>query len=392
MAIPEPKLAESSHRLLGQPMFKLLSRARELERKGKKIIHFEIGEPDFKTPQDIIAGCQKSLDRGETHYVPSQGLWDLIEAVRNRTKKDLGFKPKPGQILISPANAVIYFLIRCAVNQSEEVIIPDPGFATYHSALNFAGLKSAAVPLLEKNNFRMNPSDIKKIINSKTKLLIINSPSNPTGSVMTKKEIEEVASLARKHNLFLLSDETYSQLVYNGKFFSPAAADKCLKRTIILNSFSKTYAMTGWRLGYAIGPEELIEKMTLLLQTIISCLPEFIQRGGVRALTASQKPVRRMLAEYKRRRDLIVKGLNSLPGVSSILPDGAFYVFPNIAKTGLTSEEFSELMLEKAGVALLPGTNFGQYGQGYVRLCYANSRKNIEEAIKRMRQVLKKEV
>lgn len=387
----KPKLAESSHRLLGQPMFKLLSRAKELERKGKKIIHFEIGEPDFATPQNIVNACQKSLERGETHYVSSQGLRELIEIVRDWTKKDLGFKPKPGQILISPANAVIYFLIRCAINPEEEVIIPDPGFTTYYSALNFSGFKSVPVPLLGKNNFRMNPADIEKRITRQTKMIIINSPSNPTGSVMTKEEVGETASLAEKHNLFLLSDETYSKLVYNGKFFSPASVDKCLERTVILNSFSKTYAMTGWRLGYVIGPEEVIEKMTLLLQTIISCLPEFIQRGGMGALNGSQQSVRLMLAEYKRRRDLIVQGLNSLEGVSCILPDGAFYVFPNIAKTGLTSEEFSELMLEKAGVALLPGTNFGQYGKGYVRLCYANSIKNIKEGIKQMAKVLKKQ-
>lgn len=385
-------LAKAAYRIQGQPMFKLLAKANELERKGKKIIHFEIGEPDFDTPNHIIKAANQALMQGKTHYVNSMGIPELRENVCQLVKKDLGFKPKQEQVLISTANAVIYYVLSCVANPGDEIIVPDPGFSTYYSAINFIGLKPVRISLKEKNEFRMDPDDILKKITSKTKLIIINSPSNPTGSVMTKEEIEQVAEITQKKNIYLLSDETYSKMIYDDRHYSPGTKDKCQKRTIILNSFSKSYAMTGWRLGYAVGPIQVIEKIGLLLQTVVSCLPPFIQYAGITALKSSQKPVYKMLKEYKKRRDEIVKGLNSLPGVSCLKPEGAFYVFPNIKKTGMTSQQFADFMLEKAGVALLPGENFGPSGKGYIRMCYANSLENIKEGVKRMKIALTKQI
>lgn len=382
------KLSKAAYRIEGQPMFKLLAKANELERKGKKILHFEIGEPDFDTPTHIVKAANNSLNRGETHYVNSMGSLDLKNAVCSTIEKKLGFKPTTGQVLITPANAIVFFLLSCIANPDTEIIVPDPGFPTYYSVIKFLGLKPVRVSLKEKNDFRMNPKDIQRKITNKTQAIIINSPSNPTGSVMTKKEMKEIALIAEKNNIYLLSDETYDEMIYDDVHFSPGIRDKCQKRTIILNSFSKTYAMTGWRLGYAVGPEEVINKMGLLLQTIISCLPLFIQKAGITALEGTQQPVTKMLSAYRKRRDEIVKGLNSLPGVSCLKPEGTFYVFPNIKGTGMTSEQFSDLMLEKAGVALLPGSNFGLAGQGYVRLCYAVSLDTIQKGIKKMRKAL----
>jgi aspartate/methionine/tyrosine aminotransferase len=278
------------------------------------------------------------------------------------------------------------------VNPGEDVIVPDPGFPTYYSAIKFCGVNEVRVPLKEANHFRMAPEDIESRITDKTRLIIINSPQNPTGSVMTPEEIEQVAEIAERHDIYLYSDEVYARMVYDdsGPFKSPAAKDGCQERTIVANGFSKAFAMTGWRLGCVIGPENVIEKMGLLLQTTSSCVTPFIQRAGIAAIRGDQKPIIAMIEEYHGRRDLLVEGLNSLPGVSCLIPGGAFYAFPNIKGTDMTSEEFADFCLEEAGVALLPGTNFGEHGRGYVRLCYANSRENIQKGIDRMRDVLKK--
>lgn len=381
-------LARDAHKLEGQPMFRLLVKVNELEAAGRQILHFEIGEPDFSSPSSVVAAAKIALDEGKTHYVNSMGISELRDAVCDATEGELGYKPARSQVLITPANAVIYFVIRCVVNTGEEVIVPDPGFPTYYAAIKFTGVKPIRIPLKEENGFRMSPGDIRKCITNKTRLIIINSPQNPTGAVMTKEEIEEVASIAEEADVYLLSDETYGKMTYDVLHYSPSVKDQCRERTILLNSFSKAYAMTGWRLGYAIGPEEVIEKMGLLLQTILSCLPPFIQYGGIAALTDGWRFTSLMMQQLRRRRDLIVSGLNSLPGISCLTPQAAFYAFPNITNTGLTSDQFANMMLEKAGVALLPGTNFGKYGEGYVRLSYATSEKVIEEAIEKMREVL----
>lgn len=371
-------------------MFKLLAKVNELERTGRRIIHFEIGDPDFKSPPHAVQTVIDALIQGKTHYVNSMGISELRDAICENTERELGFRPSREQVLIIPANAIIYFLIRCVVNPGEEVIVPDPSFPTYWSAINFIGAKPVRIRLADENGFQMNPDDIRRKITDKTRLIIINSPQNPTGSVMTREQIEEIALLAEEENLYLLSDEVYRKIFYDGATpHSPSVKDQCKERTVILNSFSKSHAMTGWRLGYAIGPEPVIEKMNLLLQTVISCMPPFIQYGGISALDAvGEQAVASMVNELRNRRDIIVQGLNSLPGVSCQVPGGAFYVFPNVAKTGLTAEQFANFMLEKAGVALLPGPNFGKYGEGHVRLSYTVPVEAIEESIGRMRVAL----
>lgn len=381
------RLSKITNGLIGQPMFKLLAKVKEMERAGKKVIHFEIGDPNFDTPDPVIRAAKDSLDNRETHYTDSMGLWELRKEVCSFTEKNLGYLPSIGQVLIIPANAIIDFVIRCVVNPGEEVIFPDPGFPTYYSVINYAGMKPVGIPLKEENGFRMNPGDIRRSISNKTRLIIINSPNNPTGSMMTKEEVAEVAAVAEEHDIYLLSDEVYSRVTYDKIHYSPSIYDQCRERTITLNSFSKIYSMSGWRLGYAIGPESIIAKMGLLLETIISCLPPFIQRGGVAVLTSDQELVTRRNEELRHRRDILIKGLNSIPGISCLLPDGAFYAFANIKNTGLTGKQLMGLLLEKAHVAVLDGKYFGNYGEGYIRLCYASTSIDvIEEAVDGVRR------
>lgn len=383
------QLSKITDGLIGQPMFKLLSQIKEMESSGKKIIHFEIGDPNFDTPGTVIQAAKNSLDKGETHYTDSMGLMELRQEICAFTKKNLGFQPSVEQVLVIPANAIIDYIVRCVVNPGEEVIYPDPGFPTYFSVINYAGMKPIAIPLKEENGFRMSPEDIRKNITDKTRLIIINSSNNPTGSVMTKEEVKEVAAIAEEKDIYILSDEVYSLITYDKTYHSPSVYDHCKERTIILNSFSKGYSMSGWRLGYAIGPESVVAKMGLLLQTTISCLPAFIQRGGIAALNVDQRLIINRNKELKERRDALVKGLNSIKGFSCHVPDGAFYAFPNIKNTGLSSENLADLLLYKANIAVLSGNCFGKYGEGYIRICYASTTKDIiEEAIRRMRDIL----
>lgn len=385
-------LSVAANNLEGQPMFKVLDKVQRLERSGREILHFELGEPNFDTPPNIIEAACNALKAGETHYASSMGLYSFREIVQKTTERSRGFKPEIDQILVTPgANAIIYLAVSCLVNPGEEVIVPDPGFPTYYSAIKYCGAVPVSVPLYESNRFRMNPEDLRKRITSKTRLIILNSPSNPTGAVMTPEEIDEVARIAEEQDIYLLSDEIYARMVFDGgnHFHTPARLDQCKERTIIINGFSKAFAMTGWRLGVAIGPKEVIEKMGLVVQTIVSCVPPFIQLAGIEAIKGDQTLIEKMMAEYQKRRDILVAGLNNIPGIKCIKPEGALYVFPNIAGTGMTSEEFADFALEKAGVALLPGNNFGEHGQGFVRLCYVNTLENIELAIKKLAQAIK---
>ncbi len=386
-------LSKASQNLLGQPMFKVLARANELERQGRDIVHFEIGDPDFTTPSNIINAACKAIKSGQTHYTSSWGLHDFRLAVSDTTEISRGFRPDLNQILITPgANIIIYYVVSCVVNPGEDIILPDPYFPTYRSVIEFCRANPIYVPLKESNQFRMNPDDILAAITDKTRLIIINSPHNPCGSVMTKDELDAVYDIAKKYDVYLLSDEVYSRLIYDSseKFYSPSHRDHCKKRVILTNGFSKAFAMTGWRLGCAIGPSEVIDKMQLLLQTTSSCVPPFIQSAGLEAIQGSKEHVAKMVDTYKMRRKLIVRGLNDLPGISCIKPGGAFYVFPNITKTGMNEEAFADVMLNEAGVAVLPGTNFGSAGKGYVRLCYATSEHNIKKGLERMRKCLEK--
>ena len=380
-------LSKITDNLLGQPMFKLLAKAKEMEKTGQRIIHFEIGDSDFNSPSQAIEAVKKALDNNITHYTNSMGLPELREAVVDYTEKNLGFRPSTEQVLICTANAIIDFVVRCVANPGDEIIYPDPGFPTYFSVIKYSGMVPVPLQLKEENDFRADPKDLTAKITDKTRLIIINSPQNPTGSVITKEEIEQIARIAQEKDIYLLSDEVYSKLIYGKEFFSPSFLDKCRERTIILGSFSKNYSMTGWRLGFAIGPEDVIEKMGLLLQTIISCLPPFTQLGGRAVLASDHSFLDERIRDLKARRDLLVEGLNKLPGISCILPEGAIYAFFNVKKTGFTSNDYSEKLLKEKGVCVLPGDCFGKFGEGYIRICYASANmESIKEALEKMEE------
>ena len=386
------ELSDLSNRTDGQPMFKLLDKVKKLEVEGKKIIHFEIGDPDFRTPENISNAGIKAIKNGFTHYVSSSGLTEFRQKICETTEVSRGFKPNIDQVLVTPgANIAIFYAISCIVNPGEEVIVPDPGFPTYFSTIKMCNTKAVHVPLLESNKFRMNPKDIENSITEKTRMIIINSPQNPTGSVMTKEEIRMTYEIAEKHDLYLYSDEIYARMVYKDSVFnSPSVYDKCQERTIISNGFSKAFAMTGWRLGAVIGPSNVVEKMKLLLETTSSCVPPFIQKAGIEAIEGEQTSQKSMYDEYEQRRNIVVDGINSIHGLSCITPGGAFYVFINIKKTGMTSESFCDYILEDSGVAILPGTSFGEFGEGFVRICYAVDQDEIKNALERIKKSISK--
>jgi aspartate/methionine/tyrosine aminotransferase len=371
-------------------MFRVLARVLDLEKTGRDIVHFEIGDPDFCTPPNVVEAACEAMRRGETHYTSSLGLPAFREVIREVTQHSRGFRPDLDQVLVTPgANIVIYYAVSCLVEPGEEVIIPDPGFPTYRAAIRFCGAVPVPVPLREENEFRLNPDDIRQRVTPRTRLIIINSPQNPTGSVTLPEELDAIYDIAEQADVYLLSDEVYARMVYEGtRFHSPSRRDQCRQRTLVVNGFSKAFAMTGWRLGTVLGPADVIERMGLLLQTTSSCVSQFIQYGGMEAVLGAQDAVWAMMREYRERRDLLVAGLNQLPGVRCLMPGGAFYAFPNILGTGLSDDAFAELMLQKAGVAVLPGSNFGECGRGHVRLCYATGRARIAEGLKRMQVAL----
>jgi aspartate aminotransferase len=376
-------------RAKGQPMFGILQEAQKLERAGKSILHFELGDPDFNTPKNIVDKACQSLKDGNTHYAPSMGVYEFRESIVNTTYTSRGFLPNIDQVLVTPGgNPIIYLVIACTTNPGDEVIVPDPGFPTYFSSIDICGAKAVNVQLREENNFQLSSEDVFKAVTSKTKLIILNSPSNPTGACMSKEELKKIATFANNRGIYLLSDEIYARLVYgNKKFYSPGEIDGCKENIIILNGFSKAFAMTGWRLGVAVGPIHLIKKMNLMLNTIVSCVPPFIQDAGIEAINGNQSVLNEMKKTYFNRMNLIVEGLNSINGISCVRPSGAMYVFPNIKKTGLSSNEFSKKCLEEAGVALLPGNCFGEYGEGFARLCFVNSQTIIKDAIERLEKI-----
>jgi len=385
-------LSDAASRIKGQEMFQILATARELERKGKDILHFELGDPDFSTPDNIVKAAFKSLNEGDTHYTPSSGLHDLKLMAQKVTLKSRGFTPNIDQLVVtSGANVQIYYAIACTVNPGDEVIVPDPGFVSYYSILNFLNVKSVPVALREDLGFTMKPEDIEKAITPRTKMIIINSPSNPTGGVVNKEQWQQIYNIAVKYNLYILSDEIYARMVYpdSEKFFSPSEFDKCKKNTIIVNGFSKAYAMTGWRLGVLTAPSHVAERVALLQETQLSCVPGFIQKAGIEALSDRSTPyVKNMLEEYRKRRDIMVDGLNGINGINCYKPKGAFYVFPNIVETGFKSRELANDLLMNAGIACAPGPVFGPHGEGYLRFCYVNSIENIEKMLERLNKFL----
>ncbi len=380
------QLSKGANGIYGEAAFEVLAKAQELERQGKNILHFEIGEPDMETPENIAkAGIQAIQDK-KTHYVPSIGLLELRKAVQDEVEKTRGYRPDLEQIIITPGlKPGIFFSMLATVNPGDEVIYQDPGYPTYGSVSSFLGAKGVLVPLLEENEFRMNPDDIKERITKKTKLIIVNSPQNPTGSMMTKSEMDGIAELAEDHDIFVVSDEIYSKMTYDTDHYTPTSRDEAKERTILLDGFSKYYAMTGWRLGYMVAPKNMAERLQDFLVSAVSCTAAFTQWAGVEALTGDQSFIPKMMARFKEKRDRIIEGLNTIPGFSCQAPKGAFYAFPNIKETGMTSQECADHLLYNAGVAVLPGTAFGPYGEGYLRFSYATTLENIAEAIVRIK-------
>lgn len=382
------EISDNAALIQGQPMFKVIDRVKLLEAQGRDIVHLEIGDPDFSTPRHIIEAAHQSLDQGETHYGSSWGLTDFVETMRQATLRSRGFLPDADQVLVTPgANISIFYAIFCLVNPGYEVLVPNPGFPTYLSTISMCGARAVPYSLHEYNGFRMRAADIEPLITPRTRLLIINSPQNPTGAVTEAVHLKEIYELAEKYDIYIYSDEIYSRMVYEEDwFFSISSLDQARERVILSNGFSKAFAMTGWRLGSVIAPKLIAERMMMLLQTTSSCVSAFVQRAGIAAIEGNQSRVREMMAAYRRRRDMLVQGLNQIPGIQCHLPGGAFYAFPNISSFGLSSEKFADVMLEKANVAMLPGSNFGSQGEGFVRMVYASSEENIEVALRRINE------
>ncbi|MBS7636614.1 pyridoxal phosphate-dependent aminotransferase [Candidatus Bathyarchaeota archaeon] len=372
--------------------FEVLARAKALERQGKDIIHLEIGEPDFDTPKNIKEAAVKALHAGYTHYVPAAGIPELREAIAEYISKTRKIQVDPEEVVVTPgAKPIMFFAILACVERGEEVLYPNPGFPIYESMINFVGAKPVPIPLKEENDFRLDHEYVKAKITKKTKMIILNSPENPTGGVLTKEDLKVIADcIVNRDDVLVLSDEIYSRIVYEGNHESIASLPGMKEKTIILDGFSKTYAMTGWRLGYGVMRKDLAEKITQLMINSNSCTCAFVQMAGVEALKGPQDSVEKMIAEFRERREVIVSGLNNIKGITCKKPKGAFYVFPNIKGVGKTSKEFSDYLLNEAGVAVLPGTSFGKYGEGYLRISFANSVENIKKALDRISKAVEK--
>jgi aspartate/methionine/tyrosine aminotransferase len=383
-------IAKRMQRLGTETAFLVLAKAKALEAQGKHVVHLEIGEPDFDTPANIKAAAKKALDDGFTHYGPAPGLPDLRSAVARHMNERLGVTYSPNQVVVTPGGKpIMFFTILACVDEGDEVIYPNPGFPIYESVINFLGGKAVPLPLREEKQFRFDIEELKRLISPRTRMLIINSPQNPTGGILTGDDLQQIAALAVKHDLIVLSDEIYSRIVYDGfRHVSIATMPGMAERTVLLDGFSKTFAMTGWRLGFGLMPEELARLVSQLQINSNSCTASFTQMAGVEALTGQQQDVARMVAEFKRRRDVIVDGLNAIPGFRCHKPLGAFYVFPNISGTGKSSKFLAEYLLDEAGVACLSGTAFGAFGEGYLRFSYANSVENIMIALDRVQKAV----
>ncbi|MEM2916885.1 MAG: pyridoxal phosphate-dependent aminotransferase [Candidatus Bathyarchaeia archaeon] len=372
--------------------FEVLAKAKALEKEGKEIIHLEIGEPDFDTPQNIKKAAIEAMNKGYTHYVPAAGIPELREAIAEHISKSRGLDAKPEEVVVTPgAKPIMFFSVLACVEPGDEVMYPNPGFPIYESIIKFVGAKPVPMPLKEENDFRLDGEDFKKKLSSKTKMIILNSPENPTGGVLTRENLKLIAdSIANRDDLLVLSDEIYSRIIYEGKHESIATFPNMKEKTIILDGFSKTYAMTGWRLGYGVMRKDLAEKITQLMINSNSCTCAFTQMAGVEALKGPQDEPRKMVEEFRRRREAIVSGLNKIEGISCKKPQGTFYVFPNVKRVGMNCRQLSDHLLKNAGVAVLPGTAFGEYGDGYLRISFANSLQNIEKALKRIKEALQK--
>ena len=385
------KLAKRMGRLGTETAFEVLAKARALEAKGKHVVHLEIGEPDFDTPSHVIDEGVKALTSGFTHYSPSAGIPELRQSIARFAGKKRGLTFDPDQVVVTPGGKPIMFFVLLALAEAgDEVIYPNPGFPIYESMIDFAGATPVPIPLREDRQFRFDVDELASKISPRTRVLILNSPQNPTGGVLTRGDVASIAELAVQHNLIVLSDEIYSEILYEGEHVSIATFPGMAERTIILDGFSKTYAMTGWRLGYGIMPPDLVPHITRLVTNSVSCTATFIQKAGVAALEGPMDDVTKMVEEFRVRRKVIVDGLNAIPRIRCANPAGAFYVFPYVGDVGLDCRAFADYLLNEAGVATLSGTSFGAYGEDYLRLSYANSVANIQTALDRIDSAVRK--
>lgn len=385
------ELAERMGKLRTEGAFDVLVKARALEREGREVIHLEIGEPDFPTPRPIVEAAKKALEDGYTRYSPPAGLPELRAAIARHVEKTRGIPVHPDEVIVTPgAKPVLFFAILALVGEGDEVIYPDPGFPIYESVIEFAGGKAVPIPLLEERGFSLDLDELEKRVGPRTKLIILNSPQNPTGGVIPREDLERIAEIARTSKIVVLSDEVYHRFLYEGEHVSIASLPGMKNLTILLDGFSKSYAMTGWRLGYGVMPVPVAERMARLMVNSNSCTATFTQLAGIAALEGDQTESLAMVQAFKRRRDLLVKGLNRIPGLRCPAPQGAFYVFPNIRAFNRSSQEVADHLLNDAGVALLPGTAFGRYGEGYLRISYATSEAKLEKALERMAASLMK--
>jgi aspartate/methionine/tyrosine aminotransferase len=383
----ELRLAERMSRLGTETAFEVLNRARALERQGKDIIHLEIGEPDFDTPENVVNAGIDALHAGWTHYGPSAGLPELRDAIAEEVSRSRGVRVMPEEVVVVPGGKpIIFFSILALINAGDEVIYPNPGFPIYESMVNYVGGNAVPIRLREEKDFSLDVNELQSLISDRTRLIILNSPQNPTGGVLSKRDIEQIAEVIGNRNIFVLSDEIYSRLIFDGKHHSIMAEPGFKDRTILLDGFSKSYAMTGWRMGYGIMRPDLAVQVARLMTNSNSCTASFSQVAGVEALRGDQSSVERMCAEFKQRRDMFVAGLNGIKGFSCRMPKGAFYVFPNITATGWQSKALADALLEDAGVACLSGTSFGEFGEGYIRFSIANSMENLGRALARVEE------
>jgi aspartate/methionine/tyrosine aminotransferase len=379
------RLADRMGRLGTESAFEVLARAKALEATGRKVIFLGIGEPDFDTPAHIVEAAERALHEGKTHYVAAAGIPELLEAVPQFLERFGRMQCTPQQVVVSPgAKPIMYYTITALCQQGDEVIYPDPGFPMYESITNFVGAKAVPIPLREENEFRMDPDELESLVTDRTRLIILSSPENPCGSALTKEDCERIAEIAMSKDIMVLTDEVYWAIRYDGKHVSVLDIDGMAERTILLDGWSKTFAMTGWRLGFGVFPEPLVEPVTRLVINTVSCTAAFTQHAAVAALTGPWEPVEAMVAEFRKRRDVMVEGLNGIPGISCVEPGGAFYCFPNITRLGASSKTVEDHFLQSAGVAGVSGTAFGRGGEGYLRLSYANSVENIRDALDAM--------
>jgi aspartate/methionine/tyrosine aminotransferase len=381
----ELQLARRMSRLGTETAFEVLNKARALERQGKSIIHLEIGEPDFDTPANVVEAAVDALHKGWTHYGPSAGLPELRQTIADYVSRTRGVKVSADEVVVVPGGKpIIFFTILALIDEGDEVIYPNPGFPIYESMIHYVGGRAVPIHLREDRDFSLDVDELAALITDRTRLIILNSPHNPTGGVIERRDVEQVAKVIGERNILVLSDEIYSRLLFEGEHFSIMSVPGMQERTILLDGFSKTYAMTGWRMGYGVMRADLAAHIARLMTNSNSCTASFTQMAGIEALRGDQSSVDHMCAEFKRRREVFVAGLNKIKGFSCRMPKGAFYVFPNITKTGWKSKPLADALLDQAGVAALSGTAFGDFGEGYLRFSVANSLENLQQALDRV--------